>query len=282
MIFTIEIKSIEKVYSGGKIAVSKISAEMNERVTTLIGRNGAGKTTLLRMLSTQLLPTSGTAVVEGYDIIKETKKAREMISSIPQEASPIGILTPYEQVKMYLVGRKFDRKDASSLAIEALETVGLGDAMNSPADTLSGGMKRKMFVALSIASGANMVFLDEPTTGLDPLSRFEVWSAIKKLKSNVLLTTHYMEEAENLSNEVYLMDSGKIIDHGTVKSLLQKFKDRIRIESQKQIPDSYSVAGMYIKYAPIEETERYIREGATVKRITLDDLFIMRGVDLES
>ncbi len=282
MIFTIEIKSIEKVYSGGKIAVNKISAEMNERVTTLIGRNGAGKTTLLRMLSTQLLPTSGTAVVEGYDIIKDTKKVREMISSIPQEASPIGILTPYEQVKMYLVGRKFDRKDASSLAIEALETVGLGDAMNSPADTLSGGMKRKMFVALSIASGANMVFLDEPTTGLDPLSRFEVWSAIKKLKSNVLLTTHYMEEAENLSNEVYLMDSGKIMDHGTVKSLLQKFKDRIRIESQKQIPDSYSVAGMYIKYAPIEETERYIREGATVKRITLDDLFIMRGVDLES
>ncbi len=280
--FTIEIKSIEKVHSGGKIAVNKISAEMNERVTTLIGRNGAGKTTLLRMLSTQLLPTSGTAVVEGYDIIKETKKVREMISSIPQEASPIGILTPYEQVKMYLVGRKFDRKDASSQAIEALETVGLGDAMNSPADTLSGGMKRKMFVALSIASEANMVFLDEPTTGLDPLSRFEVWSAIKKLKSNVLLTTHYMEEAENLSNEVYLMDSGKIIDHGTVKSLLRKFKDRIRIESQKQIADSYRVAGMYIKYAPIDETERYIREGATVKRITLDDLFIMRGVDLES
>jgi ABC-2 type transport system ATP-binding protein len=270
------------VYSGGKIAVNEVEAVMTKRVTTLIGRNGAGKTSLLRMLSTQLLPTSGTATIEGLDIIREAAKVRKIISSIPQEASPIGILTPYEQVKMYLIGRKFTNSDASRYAIDALEKVGLGEAINSPADTLSGGMKRKMFVALAIASDAQVVFLDEPTTGLDPLSRFEVWSAIKKLRSNVLLTTHYMEEAENLSQEVFLMDLGRIIDHGTVKSLLSRFSDRVRIESGKPMSESYSVGGMHIKYAPIDESERYIKDGATVKRITLDDLFIMRGVDLES
>ena len=270
------------MYSGGKIAVDEIDAVVSERVTTLIGRNGAGKTSLLRMLSTQLLPTSGTASIEGFDIIREASKVRKIISSIPQEASPIGILTPYEQVKMYLIGRKFSSSDASKKAMDALETVGLGDAMNSPADTLSGGMKRKMFVALAIASDASIVFLDEPTTGLDPLSRFEVWSAIKKLKSKVLLTTHYMEEAENLSQEVFLMDLGKIIDHGTVKSLLSKFSGKVRIESNVPLKDSYSVGGIHVKYADVDESESFIRNGATVKRITLDDLFIMRGVDLES
>jgi ABC-type multidrug transport system, ATPase component len=153
---------------------------------------------------------------------------------------------------------------------------------NKPSDTLSGGMKRKMFVALALASNAELVFLDEPTTGLDPLSRLEIWSAIKKLSGNVLLTTHYMEEAENLSDVVYLQDSGHIIDRGTVKKLLSRFSGKVRIESQTELSDSFRVGGIYVKYDAIENSETYIREGRTVKKITLDDLFIMRGVDLES
>ena len=278
----IEITNIKKVYKGGKIAVDGITETMNKRVTTLIGRNGAGKTTLLRMLSTQLYPTSGTALINGLDIIDDAVKLRKIIASIPQEASPLGILSPYEQVNMYLLGRKFSISDARKAANEALETVGLWDVRNKPSDTMSGGMKRKMFVAIALASNADLVFLDEPTTGLDPLSRLEVWSAIKKLSGNVLLTTHYMEEAENLSEIVYLQDSGHIIDRGTVKQLLSRFSGKVRVESQTEISDSFRVGGLYIKYDDLENSESYIREGKTVKKITLDDLFIMRGVDLES
>ena len=278
----IEITNIKKVYKGGKIAVDGITETMNKRVTTLIGRNGAGKTTLLRMLSTQLYPTSGTALINGLDIIDDAVKLRKIIASIPQEASPLGILSPYEQVNMYLLGRKFSISDARKAANEALETVGLWDVRNKPSDTMSGGMKRKMFVAIALASNADLVFLDEPTTGLDPLSRLEVWSAIKKLSGNVLLTTHYMEEAENLSERVYLQDSGHIIDRGTVKQLLSRFSGKVRIESQTEISDSFRIGGSYIKYDDLENSESYIRQGKTVKKITLDDLFIMRGVDLES
>ncbi len=278
----IEIKDIRKVYKGGKVAVDGITEVMDKRVTTLIGRNGAGKTTLLRMLSTQLYPTSGTALINGLDIVGDAAKIRKIVASIPQEASPLGILSPYEQVNMYLLGRKFNFSDAKKAANDALETVGLWDVRNKPSDTLSGGMKRKMFVALALASNAELVFLDEPTTGLDPLSRLEIWSAIKKLSGNVLLTTHYMEEAENLSDVVYLQDSGHIIDRGTVKKLLSRFSGKVRIESQTELSDSFRVGGIYVKYDAIENSETYIREGRTVKKITLDDLFIMRGVDLES
>ncbi|MCL6014201.1 MAG: ABC transporter ATP-binding protein [Candidatus Thermoplasmatota archaeon] len=278
----IEIKDIRKVYKGGKVAVDGITETMDKRVTTLIGRNGAGKTTLLRMLSTQLYPTSGTALINGLDIVSDAIKIRKIVASIPQEASPLGILSPYEQVNMYLLGRKFSFPDARKAANDALETVGLWDVRNKPSDTLSGGMKRKMFVALALASNAELVFLDEPTTGLDPLSRLEIWSAIKKLSGNVLLTTHYMEEAENLSDVVYLQDSGHIIDRGTVKKLLSRFSGKVRVESQTELSDSFKVGGIYVKYDAIENSETYIREGKTVKKITLDDLFIMRGVDLES
>ncbi len=278
----IEITNIKKVYKGGKVAVDGITETMSKRVTTLIGRNGAGKTTLLRMLSTQLYPTSGTALINGLDIIDDAAKLRKIIASIPQEASPLGILSPYEQVNMYLLGRKFSISDARKAANEALETVGLWDVRNKPSDTMSGGMKRKMFVAIALASNADLVFLDEPTTGLDPLSRLEVWSAIKKLSGNVLLTTHYMEEAENLSERVYLQDSGHIIDRGTVKQLLSRFSGKVRVESQTEISDSFRIGGLYIKYDDLDNSESYIRQGKNVKKITLDDLFIMRGVDLES
>ncbi len=278
----IEINHLKKVYKGGKTAVDDISEVIDKRVCTLIGRNGAGKTTLLRMLSTQLYPTSGSALINGLDIVKDAHKLRKVLASIPQEASPLGILSPYEQVNMYLLGRRFSISDAKKSALEALEVVGLWDVRNKPSDTLSGGMKRKMFVALALASNADLVFLDEPTTGLDPLSRLQVWSAIKKLQGNIVLTTHYMEEAENLSEKVYLQDNGRIIDRGTVKQLLARFKGKIRVESNKDLNDSFKIGGLFVKYDDIENSDYYVREGFTVKKITLDDLFIMRGVDLES
>ncbi len=278
----ININKLRKVYSDHNVALKDISAEMSSKITTIIGRNGAGKTTLLRILSTQLMPTSGKATIFGLDVVHDAREVRKRIVSIPQEASPMGILTPFEQVSMYLVGRGFSRNDARKAALDALDAVGLHNARNNPADTLSGGMKRKCFVAMALAANSDVVFLDEPTTGLDPISRLEVWSAIKKLAGNVVLTTHYMEEAETLSKEVFLVESGEIIDRGTVKSLLKEFGDKVRIESYKKMDNAFRVGTVYIKYVPKEQAPEFLSEGDNIRKISLDDLFIMRGVAIES
>ncbi len=278
----IDVENLVKKYSDGVLALKGISFNASERVTSIIGRNGAGKTTLLRILSTQLMPTSGSVTIEGIDIIRNPDDIRNKIVSIPQEASPIGVLTAFEQVKLYLVGRRFSYSEATREANRSLNEIGLGEFKNTPTDTLSGGMKRKVFVAMALASNAEIVFLDEPTTGLDPLSRMEVWSAIRQIDSHIILTTHYMEEAQELSDEVFLMDSGSIMDKGTVGSLLKKFDGMARAETTAPCSDCIRVSNTYIRYIQKNKVQEYVEKGFTVKNVTLDDLFISRGVSLES
>ena len=278
----IEVENLVKKYSDGVVALKGISFNASKRVTSIIGRNGAGKTTLLRILSTQLMPTSGSVTIKGVDIIRNPDDIRNKIVSIPQEASPIGVLTAFEQVKLYLVGRRFSYLEATREANRSLNEIGLEEFKNTPTDTLSGGMKRKVFVAMALASNAEIVFLDEPTTGLDPLSRMEVWSAIRQIDSHIILTTHYMEEAQELSDEVFLVDAGNIIDRGTVGSLLKKFEGMVRAETTKPCNDCIRVSNTYIRYIQKNKVQDYVEKGFTVKNVTLDDLFISRGVSLES
>lgn len=143
-------------------------------------------------------------------------------------------------------------------------------------------MKRKIFVAMALASDADIVFLDEPTTALDPLSRLEVWSAIKLLKGQVILTTHYMEEAQALSDEVIMMDKGQILAQGKVEELLKPFEGKVRVESQKKSQSSCKVANTYVSYVDKKKAESFVLKGDIVKPVTLDDLFIKKGVNLES
>lgn len=278
----IEVRDLVKKYSDGVLAIKGISFSANKRVTSIIGRNGAGKTTLLRILSTQLMPTSGSVNINGVDIIRRPNDIRNKIVSIPQEASPIGVLTAFEQVKMYLVGRGFSFRDSTIASNRALDEIGLEEFKNVPTDTLSGGMKRKVFVAMALASNAEIVFLDEPTTGLDPLSRMEVWSAIRQIDSHIILTTHYMEEAQELSDEVFLVESGEIIERGTVESLLKRFDELVRAETTKPCSNCIKVANTYIRYIPKSKVREYVENGFTIKSVNLDDLFISKGVNLES
>lgn len=277
----IETKALTKKYSDGVLALKSISLNTNKRVTSVIGRNGAGKTTLLRILSTQLLPSSGEVYVNSVDIIKHPDKIRNRIVSIPQEAAPIGVLTAFEQVKLYLVGRGFSYVSSTQEANVALDNIGLREFKHSPTDTLSGGMKRKVFVAMALASNAEMVFLDEPTTGLDPLSRMEVWSAVRQIDSEIILTTHYMEEAQEMSDEVVLVETGSILEHGTVRSLLSRYDNLVRAETTQRCEDCVKIANTYIKYIHKDRVQEYVERGFTIKGINLDDLFISRGVDLE-
>ncbi|GGM69873.1 multidrug ABC transporter ATP-binding protein [Thermogymnomonas acidicola] len=278
----IKIIDLEKRYRDGPHALKGINLELEDGVTSIIGRNGAGKTTLIRILSTQLEPTSGTALINGLDILKDTQEVRRNVVSIPQESGPIGILTPVELVKLFLVGRGMSFHDAHVLALKTLDQLGLREFRNAPSDTLSGGMKRKIFVAMALAANVDTVFLDEPTTGLDPLSRIEVWSAVRELDGNVILTTHYMEEAQELSRKVVLIDNGTVLEKGTVQDLLSKFRGKIRVEcSFDPGGPSMRIGNMFIGYAPRSEAESYIDRGCTVKAITLDDLFLAHGVLVE-
>ena len=278
----IEIDGISKKYDRRTYALNEINASLKERVTTIIGRNGAGKTTLIRILSTQLTPTSGNAVIEGYDILKETKKVRQIISSIPQEAQLIGILSPLEQMQLYLMARGFSSSQAKEESKYALDELEMYSYRNAPSDTLSGGMKRKVFVAMALASKAPVIFLDEPTTGLDPLSRIEVWSAIKRLSSKIILTTHYMEEAQELSNEVMVINQGNIMTHGTTESLLSTFNGMMRAEKMDGAEYDIKIANVAIKYIGKERVDEFIKKGYDIKRVNLDDIFLSKGEMLES
>lgn len=211
---TIACQHLTKTYpSEGKHAVDDVTFSIpNTGIFGLIGRNGAGKTTLVRMLATELLPTSGTASINGFDVVRDADEVRKRIAIVPQEARPIPWMTPRQTVSSYLLWRGLSYREAKATTAEYLDMMGFekkSDALNR---TLSGGMKRKLMVTTVLASGAETIFLDEPTTGLDPLSRKEFWNLLKEISRNrfIFLTTHYLEEAEALASVIGIIDQGQM------------------------------------------------------------------------
>ncbi|BCU67170.1 multidrug ABC transporter ATP-binding protein [Sulfolobales archaeon HS-7] len=274
----IETFELTKRYDDGTIALNSLTMKLDSKISCLIGRNGAGKTTLTRILSTQLKPTSGKAVINGYDIERDRKTLRKKITSIPQEAKPMGIASPLEHVTMYLTAKGMSFRDAVREAKVALEAVGLGEVIDKPTDELSGGMKRKIFVAMAISSNTDVVFLDEPTTGLDPISRMEVWSAVREIRSKILLTTHYMEEAQELCGQIAILDRGKLRGLGTVNELLEPLKGKVRVEGMGDI----IIGKTRLSYVDKTKASELLDKNVTLKPITLEDVFITMGVEIES
>ncbi|WP_314224064.1 ATP-binding cassette domain-containing protein [Streptomyces zaehneri] len=191
-------------------------------VMGVLGPNGAGKTTLVRILSTLLAADSGQATVAGYDVAGQPRQLRRVIGLTGQYASVDEKLPGWEN--LYLIGRLLDlpRKDARTRADELLERFSLTDAAKRPASTYSGGMRRRLDLAASMIGRPQVLFLDEPTTGLDPRTRNEVWTEVKAMVGDgvtVLLTTQYMEEAEQLASELTVVDRGKVIAGGGIEEL---------------------------------------------------------------
>ena len=183
----------------------------------LLGPNGAGKTTAVRILTTLLEPDGGTAIVAGLDVCAEPEKVRERIGLSGQNAAVDEYLTGYENLEM--VGRLYHlgARTSRDRARELLERFDLMDAGDRPAKTYSGGMRRRLDLAAALVASPDVLFLDEPTTGLDPRSRAQMWENIQELVrggSTVLLTTQYMEEADRLADEVVVIDRGRMIAHG--------------------------------------------------------------------
>jgi len=202
-------------------------------VLGVLGPNGAGKTTLVRILTTELMPSEGRALVAGFDVVKEPEKVKKVIAAVPQESRPIDFLTPYEFVLSYLLLRGLSLREARRRTREVLQTFGLWEVRNREVDTLSGGMKRRVLVAAVFAADAEVVFLDEPTTGLDVYSRRVVWNAVSELKKHgatVVLTTHYVEEAAALSDVVLVLDKGRVVDFAPPDRLVEKVPGRYVVE----------------------------------------------------
>ncbi|MFD4345330.1 ATP-binding cassette domain-containing protein [Streptomyces coelicoflavus] len=189
-------------------------------VCGLLGPNGAGKTTAVRLLTTLLRPDAGSARIAGHDLVREAAAVRRLIGVTGQYASVDGDLTGRQNLRLF--ARLHRVRDAAARADELLERFGLADAADRPAATLSGGMRRRLDLAASLVRRPEVLFLDEPTTGLDPASRNRIWEAVRALKeegTTVLLTTQYLEEADRLADDIALMDRGRVAHTGSPAEL---------------------------------------------------------------
>ncbi|MFJ6214892.1 ATP-binding cassette domain-containing protein [Streptomyces sp. NPDC092296] len=218
----VEVRGIVKTF-GSTRALDGVDLQVRRgTVLGVLGPNGAGKTTLVRVLSTLVKPDAGTATVAGYDVLRQPKQLRRAIGLTGQYASVDEMLSGYEN--LYLIGRLLDlsRRDAKARAAELLERFSLTEAAGRTARTYSGGMRRRLDLAASMIGRPRVLYLDEPTTGLDPRTRNEVWEEVQRMVADgatVLLTTQYMEEAEQLAHEVTVIDRGRVIAAGAIADL---------------------------------------------------------------
>jgi ABC-2 type transport system ATP-binding protein len=218
------LKGITKSY-GGLIAVDDFSLEI-ERGTIfgLLGPNGAGKTTLIRILTTLIRPTSGEASVEGEDVLKAGRKVRGLIGVVPQENNLDRYLTARENLVLHARMHGMPASLYHQRIDELLELIGLSGRQHDFPDTFSGGMQRRLVVARALVHTPRVLFLDEPTTGLDPQSRRAVWDYIQSLKEEmtIFLTTHYMDEADTLCDRIVIMDHGHALVDGSSSELKER------------------------------------------------------------
>jgi ABC-2 type transport system ATP-binding protein len=231
--YVIEVKGLAKSYGSNNVLKGIDLKVERGTMLALLGPNGAGKTTTVRILSTLLNSDSGSVVVEGYNVATDADKVRSVIGLTGQSAAVDELLTGRENLVM--MGRlyRLTKQSAVARANELLEEFDLVGAADRPAKTYSGGMRRRLDLAVSLIATPPIIFLDEPTTGLDPRSRIAMWDIIKKLMANgttILLTTQYLEEADQLADQIVVIDGGKVIAEGTAKQLKSKVgKDRLEL-----------------------------------------------------
>jgi ABC-2 type transport system ATP-binding protein len=300
--YVVEVKNLHKSY-GTNHVLQGINLKV-ERGTmlALLGPNGAGKTTTVRILSTLLGYDKGSVTIEGNDVVKDADKVRSVIGLTGQSAAVDELLTGRENLVM--MGRlyRLTAASAKARAQELLEEFDLVKAADRTAKTYSGGMRRRLDLAVSLIATPPVIFLDEPTTGLDPRSRLSMWAIIKKLMATgttILLTTQYLEEADQLADKIVVIDGGKVIAEGTATELKRKVgKDRLELTFEDATALQGAVQNLgksvvdtndkeYSITTVIEDTNQDVRRildllnGASIKLVsmnvhkpTLDDVFL--------
>jgi ABC-2 type transport system ATP-binding protein len=219
----IEVEALERVFEGGVRAVQGVDLEVADgEIYGFLGPNGAGKTTMVRMLTTLLLPTGGSARVAGHDVVREASTVRRSIGVALQEAALDPLMTGRELIRLQATLHGISRADGRRRGDELLDKVGLIDAADRRIGTYSGGMQRRLDLASALVHEPRVLFLDEPTTGLDPVSRKTIWEEVAELNregTTVFLTTQYLEEADQLANRVGIIDDGRLVAEDTPESL---------------------------------------------------------------
>lgn len=220
----VETKSLSKTYGTGVKAVDEVSITVNEgEIFGFLGPNGAGKSTTIMILTTLLKPTSGTAHVAGFDVVTQAKKVREKIGYVQQESTVDEYLTGRENLELQAKLNHIQKDLVKKRVDELLELVELSDRQRDSVITYSGGMRKRLDIAGGLLHRPKVLFLDEPTLGLDIQTRYKIWEYIKRIhkefEMSIFLTTHYMEEADRLCDNISIIDYGKIKVTGSPKSL---------------------------------------------------------------
>jgi ABC-2 type transport system ATP-binding protein len=306
----IVVEGLERAFND-VLAVQGVDLVVEEgEIYGFLGPNGAGKTTTVRMLTTLLLPTGGHATVAGHDVIKEARAARGTIGVALQEAALDPLMTGRELIRLQATLQGIPTEEGRRRADDLLERVDLAGAADRRVGTYSGGMKRRLDLAAALVHEPRVLFLDEPTTGLDPVSRKTIWEEVRVLNdegTTVFLTTQYLEEADQLADNVGIIDNGKIVAEGTPESLKAEIGNpHVQLQlAQGSVVEAETILGSLGKLLPPKDGKKVLVEvengAADIPRIvraldeagiaveslelvhpTLDDVFVEKtGYHLE-
>ena len=294
----IQVKDLKKEFKH-VTAVNGVDLTVRQgELFSILGPNGAGKTTTIQMLCCLSRPSSGTATIMGNDILKDSLSVKQIIDISPQETAIAENLNARENLNLIGGIHGFPRDVIDQRATRLLEMMGLTHRANERVKKYSGGMKRRLSIAMSLISDPQVLFLDEPTLGLDPQSRRSVWEHIKELKGKktIILTTHYLEEADSLADRIAIIDEGEIVALGPPQELKDSISDtqvmivkaknlsadiihdlRSRYPEVREIDDGVEIKAQELNFSEIVD---YLRpkgveiESTTQKQITLDDVFL--------
>jgi ABC-2 type transport system ATP-binding protein len=296
--FAIRTSSITRKF-GKMVAVDSVNLSVEEgELFSLLGPNGAGKTTIIKMLCCLLRPSNGTATIMGHDIRKNPIAVKQVIDVSPQETAIAEHLNARENLSLIGGIHGIEKEVIRKRSDELLEMMGLNNRAKEQVRKYSGGMKRRLSIAMALVSDPQVLFLDEPTLGLDPQSRRSIWEYITELKGKktIVLTTHYLEEADSLADRIAIIDEGKIIALGTPRELKDNISDmKVMVVRAKNLTGDI-IQGLRERYAEVREIEDgieikareisfselvdYLRpkgveiESTSQKQITLDDVFL--------
>ncbi len=299
----IEARGLVKVF-GDNRAVDGVDLSIPSGcIYALLGPNGAGKTTIINMLNTLLKPDGGNAKVFGHDVVHEAQVVRQLISVTGQSAAVDERLSASENLRIFALLLGLSRSEASRRAAELLEDFGLADAAKRTLDKYSGGMRRKLDLASSLIVQAPLIFLDEPTTGLDPRTRIQMWESIRRLVSSgstIVLTTQYLDEADQLADLIAVIDHGRVVAQGTpreLKAAIGKATLHLQLADEKDTAEAIRITQTVLNVkaatpestlvtAPMADPERVtdllvsLREAkiplaaVSVEEPTLDEVFL--------
>ncbi|HEY7270757.1 MAG TPA: ABC transporter ATP-binding protein [Dehalococcoidia bacterium] len=282
----LSVRGLSKRYKGGVVANDGIDLEVQRgSVFALLGPNGAGKTTLVRQITGELTPTAGEIDVLGVDVARQPMRAKTLMGVVPQEATPYFHLYPREHLTLFGRLHGLSSSESAARAETLIDALDLRPHEDKRALELSGGLRRKLLVGIAMMAEPPLLVLDEPTTGLDPHSRREVWRLLRSLRqqgTTVLITTHYMDEAEQLSDTVAVIGGGKILAQGTIAQLRARCRNRYKGVFEDEAGHSHSVYGA----DQSEVLSQLAGAGAleySLMRTSLEDLYMeLTGQEMEA